>query len=553
MKQMSGKKENQGTYYNYYGSVIILAGLFSLFTIFVDIVYLNAFHSVLFIINLTFLLFYLIAYAIKGSISGTLKELFLIISCILIASTFLITISAMNLKKTNPTLYHINLVIMIFYFLIISIGSIVKMQQNFANLNQISNITGLGNTRWISGYVDHRIKNGVERGILLLVGIKNFRMINSIYGREFGNDLILIFAEHLRPYISEQIQGAHLGGIEFCLWIERENRERLLSELGTVQREIRDQVRAGGEGINLFFHTAGVIFPDHGINFNQLFARANMAMEKTLVNGQSSHLFYRPDIELNFKRENFYSYEIQKSLENGDFYMSYQKKYNMSGTEIHGVEALARCHSPVLGEISPEVFIPIIHTLCLTDLFTEMIIELVLKEMGDIKEAYGENIQVSINIPPSFFHYYNLFSFLEGVLYETNVNPMFLIFEITEDIFIDDFEVVNEKIKKIQDLGIEISLDDFGTGFSSFAYMQNLPIQELKIDKSFIDRIADCEKSFVLVKAICDIARANNYRVVAEGVEREDQVVRLRETTCDMVQGFIYSKPKRLKVLEFAG
>jgi len=132
------------------------------------------------------------------------------------------------------------------------------------------------------------------------------------------------------------------------------------------------------------------------------------------------------------------------------------------------------------------------------------------------------------------------------MLDQTSVDPSRITFEITEDIFIDGMAEINRIIEELQLLGIRISLDDFGTGFSSLSYIQNLPIQELKIDKSFIENIDENEKDFILVKAICDIAHSNNYMIVAEGVETEAQLRLLKQTSCDLIQGYIYSKPSRL-------
>ena len=230
--------------------------------------------------------------------------------------------------------------------------------------------------------------------------------------------------------------------------------------------------------------------------------------------------------------------------------MAYQAKYDLDGRLIHGFEALARWNSPSLGKVSPELFIPVIHRLNLSIPFTKLVIQKVIEDIPRIDSMYGGHKRISINIPPNFFQFSDAVPFVREILIETGVSAERLTFEITEDLSIEGIAVVKQLVE-LKEMGIKISLDDFGKGYSSLSHLLKLPIQELKIDKCFIDDIHTCEKSFILVKAICEIAKANNFSVVAEGVENYAQVELLQQTSCEQIQGYIYSCPEPVSIQEF--
>ena len=547
---MKKRKKVKDVYYNYFTPVIITAGLFSIFTLIIDFNFFASHYKIIPIINAAIFLFIIISFIIKDYISMRNKERILLITYLLTSLNCLLSYMVID-NKNNLSTDPLNLIIIMMFFIsfFISIGSILKIDRVHTRLERTNNITGLGNTKWISEQVNKSIHEGVDSGILLLIDVKNFRIINSIFGRVYGNSLIKILSDYLCTIIDEEDSVSHIGGIEFCLWIKNSNKIEINTKLENMKQHFKKTVHQDGKNVNLFIHSAGVIYPDHGFDFNQLFSRANMAMEQTQIKEHNTDIFYSPEIEEKLKASNILFYEIQKAMEKGEFYICYQEMYDMEGRKVLGLEALARCHSSVLGPLTPNTFIPMIHKLNLTIPFTDMIIESVLNDMEKIDRQYNKDVHVSINIPPLYFQSSNFFDFVRGVLDRTGVNPGRLKFEITEDIFIDDDGYVSfiETLKKVQILGIKISLDDFGTGYSSLSYIQNLPINEIKIDKAFIDHICDDEKNFILVKAICDIAHSNGYIVVAEGVEHQDQLLLLQQTSCDLIQGYIYSQPARIQ------
>ena len=332
---------------------------------------------------------------------------------------------------------------------------------------------------------------------------------------------------------------------------ERERKSSFFWEIGypplIFQIAVRQRLSSAGEAVNVMLKSSAAEYPGDGRSFSELLASANIALEQAMLSHQLSCVYFRPGMKADLRTESVYLYELRRAVENRDFYICYQQKRSLDGGHVYGLEALARWHSDVLGEISPAVFVPLIHKAGMTDRFTEIILGKVLDEMKQIDLEYGSSVKIAVNIPASTFSNPFFIEETSGLVSTRSISPDRITFEITEDIFINDFDTVSRIITRLNELGISLSLDDFGTGYSSLSYLCKLPVQEVKIDKVFIDEIDKDERSFTLVKAICDIAKSNNYTVVAEGVETAEQLNLLQRTSCDLVQGYIYSRPEQLR------
>jgi EAL domain-containing protein (putative c-di-GMP-specific phosphodiesterase class I) len=231
---------------------------------------------------------------------------------------------------------------------------------------------------------------------------------------------------------------------------------------------------------------------------------------------------------------------LEYAIFNQEISVAYQNKVSLSTGEIVGVEALARWHSSTLGFVSPEVFIPAINRSNLTIVFGQYMLEHVMFEYQFLKKKLGETITVSINISPIFFIDKQFVSVVEHALEKFKVPARAFMLEITEDIFIDDLDNIQDIIKSLKEIGLSISLDDFGTGYSSLNYLRRIDVDEVKIDKSFIDRITSDKKSLAMLEAIRKLTLAYGYELVAEGVESQEQIDILREAGYDTVQGYFY-------------
>ncbi|PKA11638.1 histidine kinase, partial [Leptospira meyeri] len=251
-------------------------------------------------------------------------------------------------------------------------------------------------------------------------------------------------------------------------------------------------------------------------------------------------------MESKIEREQKLKNYLEKAINHKNFKIAYQEKVDISSKQTVGLEALARWSLPEFGNISPEEFIPIITKSELIVPFGKCIFEKTISHIPKLLDLYGKKIQISINISPIFFLYPNFNDYIIQYLSEHRINPKNIIFEITEDVFLDEIETIQKIVSELRSNGISVSLDDFGKGYSSLHYMQKIQFDELKIDKSFLDDIANSDRNFLLLESICHLADSLGLKTIAEGIENEEQLQRLKQTSCHVVQGYLYSRPQIL-------
>lgn len=284
------------------------------------------------------------------------------------------------------------------------------------------------------------------------------------------------------------------------------------------------------------------IYPIDGINYENIFMNAETALYKAKSLGKNIMVFYEDDFNKHLKEELDIQYELMDALKNGEFSLHFQPQFILAENRIENYEALLRWNSAKLGLVPPDRFIRVAEEMGLiTDLG-----KFVLEESCDFIKYMaerGRKVGVSVNVSAVELNREDYVTTFIKIIKESGVNPSQIGLELTESIFISNLIKVQRILQIISGYGIHILLDDFGTGYSSLNYLQNFPVNTLKIDKSFIDRIQDSEKDRVMIRAIIDIAQANGMDIVAEGVEKEGQLEILREMKCNAIQGYLISKP----------
>ena len=255
---------------------------------------------------------------------------------------------------------------------------------------------------------------------------------------------------------------------------------------------------------------------------------------------------YEDEMYAQLEKESKITSLAELAIHSNEFLVYYQEKVDVTTQKVVGVESLSRWYSKELGFVSPAEFIPVLHKSNLMILFTNMVLRKVVDDIEKIYSLYGEDVSVSINISPISFFSDNFVSSLQSLIESSKIKASSIVLEITEDVFISDFEVVQAKILELKNLGVKISLDDFGTGYSSLNYLSKIQFDEIKVDKSFVDNVHLDETAYSLFDAIVKIAKSLNCNVVAEGVETAEQVKVIEKSGCNIIQGYIYSKPKPL-------
>ncbi|MDH4101460.1 MAG: GGDEF domain-containing phosphodiesterase, partial [Nitrospirota bacterium] len=281
--------------------------------------------------------------------------------------------------------------------------------------------------------------------------------------------------------------------------------------------------------------------PDDGKDPETLIQHAEVAMY-TAKEKKTGHAFYNPQLNPHTIRRLTLLGELKQAIYNNQLELHYQPKLNLRSGKVEDAEALVRWKHPRLGMISPAEFIPIAEQSGLIKILTMWAIDRALSDR-DSWSKDGINIAVAVNISIHNLHDDNFPDQIAGLLAKWHVFPSVLEMEITESLMMENPERTLNILKKINDLGIPLSLDDFGTGFSSLAYLKRLPVSQLKIDKSFVSDMETNENDRMIVKSIIGLSHDLNFKVVAEGVENESEIQLLREMGCDIVQGYHVSKP----------
>lgn len=407
-------------------------------------------------------------------------------------------------------------------------------------------LSGLPNAYYFRIKVSDFIKKLDKPALLVLVDIKDFNVINSIYGSAYGDRMIAFIGQTVSELSFENTHFARINNNEFAIWIEPLNFERVENILSEKINEVKDRLNQADFVGHIDFYVSITTIRNKKGTFDSAYQEATVAMQYAKNKKLLEFVYYDHYMLLALQRESSILFYAETALKNRQFTLNYQSKVDALSGDVIGVEALARWHSNELGHIGPNVFIPILYKANLMSQFSEMIIQMALDDLPKIKSHYGHQCVVSINISPSLFFKEDFVGFMKTHIEKRNIQSESIMLEITEDVFISDFELVKKRIQALRTLGVKISLDDFGTGYSSLNYLTYVEFDEIKIDKSFIDHIIDDPKAYTLFKSIIKIAHAINCDVIAEGVESSEQVKHIVEAGCNYIQGYVYSMPTPL-------
>ncbi|MFW5995985.1 MAG: putative bifunctional diguanylate cyclase/phosphodiesterase [Halanaerobiaceae bacterium] len=379
----------------------------------------------------------------------------------------------------------------------------------------------------------------------VFIDLDDFKKINDTLGHQAGDKVLQMVVEKWKPYIHSQDLFGRLGGDEFALIIPRNlAREEILQYLLQLSEELAGEpFECSGRNFYLTGSFGVAIYPEDGENAATLMKSADIAMYSAKDQENDVIKFFTREMEekllYKIKLEN----GLQMAVWDKELFMVYQPQYFCQPQNIRGFEALVRWESPEMGHIKPSEFIPVAEESGVINELGEWILKNVLIQFQIIMEKYNIEPVLSVNVSVEQLTATSFIPMIERVLRETGFDPKKLEFEVTESVLITYPEYVVEVLRYISDLGISIALDDFGTGYASMSYLQNIPLDTLKIDRVFIKNIGtDASKKDVISPMIA-IAHQLDILVIAEGVETEKQLKFLKKEGCDCVQGFYLSYP----------
>ena len=406
-------------------------------------------------------------------------------------------------------------------------------------------LTGLPNRNHLKDVLDRWVAPSGSPFALFLIDVDQFKHVNTSFGQESGDGLLCEMAKAIRSTVSRNSLVLRLGEDEFYVMMPLDGNpgdaSLLESEASRLKASLSRTYFMNGFQFFVSVCVGAASFPDHGKNWNDLSRAVEIAMGKAKTFRNEVRVFNR-EMEKAYLAEITIKNHLSDGLKRGEIRTVYQPQVDREG-KVAGLEVLARWESPVLGTVPPDRFIKAAEASGLIGTLGDYLLIRTFEDLRDLKAEVEQDLSVSVNISVKQFMRADFLEMLLSLIGKYGIERRRITLEITENLFIEDLEYFIPLMERIRQKGINISMDDFGTGYSSLSVIGNLPIDELKIDKSFIDRISADRRNLQMVKNIISIGNNLGCRVVAEGVETEDQMVQLVEMGCDLIQGYYYSRP----------
>ncbi|RJF92812.1 cyclic di-GMP phosphodiesterase [Noviherbaspirillum saxi] len=438
-------------------------------------------------------------------------------------------------------------------YLICSGTDITEERRVKARLLELANndvLTGLPNRHAIQEAIASATSRSDEIPFaVLFIDLDNFKKVNDYYGHLIGDELIKAAALAIRSCLREGDTIARLGGDEFLVVIHDATPQGVESITKRVIERMKEPFYVNYVELYATCSIGIALFPDHGKSMEELVRHADMAMYAAKEEGRNTYRLFALDMNEKVSKFVWLDTNLRKAISEGQFELHYQPKKNLKTGKTESVEALIRWNSPERGLISPLEFIPYAEESGLIVPLGKWVMEEAARQAGKWKQQ-GLKIRIAINLSARQLRSPELINEFKKALLRENIFPSMLDLELTESCLIEDELLALNLIKEFSDLGAEVHLDDFGTGYSSLSHLARLPIDSIKLDRSFIHSIHNDIRAQRLLRSMVAVAQELELQVVAEGVETQDQLEFLRGIGVDHAQGYLFAKPMRVAELE---
>ncbi|MBW3618847.1 MAG: EAL domain-containing protein [Actinobacteria bacterium] len=415
-------------------------------------------------------------------------------------------------------------------------------------------LTGLANrttfTERLRAALDRQRRGGREVGVVY-IDLDRFKPVNDTLGHEAGDELLAAVAGRLRSCVRPEDTAVRLGGDEFAILLESVgSREHATAVANRVVDLLRRPFPVAGTEVTIGASVGVATSGDGHVEMDELIRRADAAMYAAKADGRGRALVFEPAMHERIVGRMRLETDLRGAAKRGELHLAYQPIVDLETLEVVGLEALARWDHPVRGPIAPLDFIPLAEESGLIIPLGAWVLRQAATTVSAWQRALGRPLTIAVNVStrqladPSF---------VDGVretLEATGLSPGSLELEVTESLIAEDPEAAVLTLGALRELGIAIAIDDFGTGFSSLSYLRNYPVDTLKIDRSFVDEVADGPESSAVARAVLRLAREFNLSTIAEGIERVDQLEALRELGCLRGQGYLFSRPLPARGME---
>lgn len=435
-----------------------------------------------------------------------------------------------------------------------------KAEERIEFLAHHDPLTKLPNRVLLRDRFSHACASALREGsgiTMMFIDLDNFKNINDSFGHHAGDKLLTTIVERLHGFIREADTISRQGGDEFIVMLSNIREQDVVTR---IAKKMLDALAAPVifEG-NTFAISASIgisLFPDDGQDFDELLRNADDAMYDAKSSGKNGYRFFTKTMSRDARRRLHLQVDLRNALENGEFQLYYQPQSDLASGKMIGVEALLRWHHPTLGMVSPSHFIPLAEECGLIVPIGQWVLEEACRQGAQWQKSGMPPLVVAVNISALQFSRGDLVEIIERALRDSGFPARQLEIEITESLLMRNLDGTRETIQRLKKLGIQFAIDDFGTGYSSLSSLKTMKVNKLKIDQSFVRDIGHDADDLAIVRAIIQLGKTLQLRVIAEGVETLEQLNILRKHGCDEVQGYYFGQPQppeSLQALLMAG
>lgn len=421
-------------------------------------------------------------------------------------------------------------------------------EEHIRHLATHDGLTNLLNRTALNEHVSRAIERAVrdDRTVsLLFIDLDRFKLVNDSLGHDAGDELLQIVAQRMQQHVRQSDSVVRLGGDEFVILLPDQPAE--LDTVPAICQKIIDAISAPfhirGHELQVTCSIGVANYPADGADAQALLANADAAMYQAKSIGRDNFQFYSPELNARAHQKLLLQEQLRNAISRAELFLEYQPQIDLRTGRIFAAEALLRWKHPFMGRVSPADFIPLAEETGLIVPIGNWVVAEACRQNKAWQDAGLEPITICVNVSARQFWDRNLVANVRQALKSSGLAANYLELELTESLIMQNIDQAIDTMYELKSLGLQLSIDDFGTGYSSLSALKNFPVTRLKIDRSFINDLSSNENDRAVASAIILLGQRLNLRVIAEGVETQEQLHFLRDNNCDEIQGFLFSKP----------
>jgi len=423
-----------------------------------------------------------------------------------------------------------------------------RTELELVRLAQFDQLTGLPNRTLLRERVNHALARAMRSGsgvATLILDMDRFKEINDMLGHEIGDKLLIETGNRIRASVRDQDTVARLGGDEFAVVLEGVSEAKeVLPVIERIVNSLREVTTIDGHEVNTSISTGIAMYPENGTDLSELLRAADLAMYQAKSSGRACYQFFADAMQEEAQSRRALEWALRRAVEAHEFQLVYQPQICLRTGSVIGVEALIRWMHPTRGLLTPYHFIGALEEFGLINEVGQWVLQTACEQLREWHAADLKPMRMSVNVSAQQFEDPMLMDKVRSALDETKVSPEFLELELTESCLMSDPAQAGALLREIRDAGVRIAIDDFGTGYSSLTYLNEFPLNALKIDKSFVQSVESNDRGGPISNMIIGLGQNLGLEVIAEGVETEGQLQYMQEHGCDIAQGYLYARPE---------